>query len=167
MDNLQNELKSAPNKAKAELVESISEVKAQISEAKDLLQECTDKPNRLPSQVTGLSARPVSVNQIDLSWNPSPSDEGITHYNVYRGTSPGFPGNTATLIAQPTTNSYSDTNLDPATKYYYKVTAVNREGIGPLSDEVSATTPKFRKILEILMSHPLIMTRGTRLNGTV
>jgi fibronectin type 3 domain-containing protein len=96
-----------------------------------------------PSQVTGLSATPVSSTQINLSWTANPTSDGVTNYNVYRGTTAGFtvtPGTTPP-IATPTTNSYSNTGLTASTTYYYKVAAVDAAGnIGPLSSEVSATT---------------------------
>ena len=55
------------------------------------------------------------------------------------GPSPGFAVNTATdtPLAQPVTNSYSDTTgLSSSTTYYYKVAAVDTSAnIGILSDE--------------------------------
>ena len=68
----------------------------------------------------------------------------MAHYNVYRGTTAGFAVNTATdtPLAQPSTNSYSDSSgLVDSTTYYYKVAAVDTSAnIGILSDE-SATSP--------------------------
>ena len=55
---------------------------------------------------------------------------------------PGFAVNTATdtPLAQPATNSYSNTGLSSSTTYYYKVAAVDTSGnIGVLSDEASGT----------------------------
>ena len=79
-----------------------------------------------------------------MAWTASPAPDGVDHYNVYRDTTAGFtvtPGPTPT-IATPATNSYSDTGLTGSTTYYYKVTAVDAAGnIGPLSAEVSASTP--------------------------
>ena len=66
----------------------------------------------------------------------------MAHYNVYRGTTAGFAVNTATdtPLAQPVTNSYSNTGLSSSTTYYYKVAAVDTSAnIGILSDEASAT----------------------------
>ena len=66
----------------------------------------------------------------------------MAHYNVYRGTTAGFAVNTATdtPLAQPSTNSYSDSSgLVDSTTYYYKVAAVdNAANIGILSDESAA-----------------------------
>ena len=96
-----------------------------------------------PSQVTGLSATAASSTQINLSWTANPPADGVANYNVYRGTTSGFPVTPGTTppIATPTTNSYSNTGLTASTTYYYKVAAVDAAGnIGPLSSEVSATT---------------------------
>ena len=52
----------------------------------------------------------------------------------------GFAVNTATdtPLAQPVTNSYSNTGLSSSTTYYYKVAAVDTSAnIGVLSDEAS------------------------------
>jgi hypothetical protein len=96
-----------------------------------------------PSQVAGLAATTVNSSQIDLSWTANPVPDGVDHYNVYRGTTAGFPvtpGTTPTL-ATPTTNTYSDTGLTGSTTYYYKVAAADAAGnIGTLSTESSATT---------------------------
>ena len=81
--------------------------------------------------------------QINLSWIANPPLDGVANYNVYRGTTLGFPVTPGTTppIATPTTNSYSNTGLTASTTYYYKVAAVDAAGnIGPLSSEVSATT---------------------------
>ena len=95
-----------------------------------------------PSQVTGLTASSVSSTQINLSWTANPTGDGVSNYNVYRGTTAGFTVTLGTTppIATPTTNSYSNTGLTASTTYYYKVAAVNSGGIGPLSSEVSANT---------------------------
>jgi hypothetical protein len=95
-----------------------------------------------PSKVLGLIVTPTSSSQLDLSWTPN-TEPDLNHYNVYRGTTAGFPVNTATdtPLAQPTTSSYSNTGLTASTTYYYKVAAVDNSGnVGTLSDEISGTT---------------------------
>ncbi|WP_458720656.1 heparin lyase I family protein [Candidatus Nitrosocosmicus sp. R] len=142
LDGLQEELQSAPTYLKSDLMKQINEVKGKISETKALFKECQDGGQQpsLPSKVTGLSATPVSTSQVDLTWNQNPTDESIQHYNVYRDTSPGFSRDDRHLISRPTITSFSDSNLNTGTTYYYKIAAVNRDGTGPASDEVSATT---------------------------
>jgi fibronectin type 3 domain-containing protein len=102
----------------------------------------TSTPTSPPSQVTGLTVTTASNTQLNLSWTANPPGDNVTSYNVYRGTTAGFPvtPGTTTPIATPTTNSYSNTGLTASTTYYYKVAAVNSGGIGPLSAEASGTT---------------------------
>ena len=75
-----------------------------------------------PSQVAPLTVTPVSDSQINLSWAAN-IEPDMDHYNVYRGTTAGFPVTygTTTPVGQPATNSFSNTGLTASTKYYYKV----------------------------------------------
>jgi chitodextrinase len=97
-----------------------------------------------PSKVLGLTAAAATTSetQIDLNWTAN-TEPDLDHYNIYRGTTAGFPVNTTndTPLAQVTTASYSDTGLTASTTYYYKVAAVDTSNnIGTLSNEASATT---------------------------
>ena len=95
-----------------------------------------------PPQVTGLSAKAAGSTQLNLSWTASSATD-LNHYNIYRSTTNGFTVNTATAtpIASPTTNSYSNTGLTASTTYYYRVAAVNNSGsIGNVSAQASAET---------------------------
>ena len=95
-----------------------------------------------PAQVTGLTVSTASSSQLDLAWNKN-SESDFNHYNIYRGIIDGFsvtPGVTSP-VGTSKTNSYSSTGLDPSTKYYYRVAAVDKAGnIGQLSSQVSKTT---------------------------
>ncbi len=83
---------------------------------------------------TGLVATGGSL-EIDLEWDPTP--DAVT-YNVYRSTTSG---GSQTLIASGLTDpAYTDSPLAVGTTRFYKVAAVNAEGIGAQSSEVSATT---------------------------
>ena len=99
-------------------------------------------PHHLPRYL-GLNVIPISGTQLHLTWNAN-AEPDLNHYNVYRGTTTGFQVNTLTdtPLAQPNSNSYSDTNgLSESTKYYYRIAAVdNSANIGTLSDEKSGTT---------------------------
>jgi hypothetical protein len=83
---------------------------------------------------------PAGPTQLDVAWNANP-DSDIDHYDVHRSTVSGFTPSAANRIAQPTTNSYSDTGLASSTTYYYVVAAVDTSAnIGPASTEESAST---------------------------
>jgi len=69
-----------------------------------------------------------------LHWSAS---SGATSYNLYRGTMPGGEGATPIAAGVRTTN-YVNTGLANGTTYFYKVAAVNAEGISALSAEASA-----------------------------
>jgi concanavalin A-like lectin/glucanase superfamily protein len=95
-----------------------------------------------PGQVTGLSATPSSSTQINLGWNNNPESD-LANYNVYRGTSAGFPVTLGVTVpvGTPSTNTYNDTGRTASTTYYYKVSAVDSSNnIGALSTEANATT---------------------------
>lgn len=95
-----------------------------------------------PSKVLSLTATATSESQIGLTWTAN-TEPDLDHYNIYRGTTAGFPVNTTsdTPLAQVTSASYSNTGLTASTTYYYKVAAVDTSNnIGALSDEASATT---------------------------
>lgn len=81
-----------------------------------------------PVQVTGLTATPVSTTEIDLAWT---TVAGAVTYNVRRA---------GTVIASPSTNSYHNTGLTPATQYSYTASAVGTGGEGAQSAAVLATT---------------------------
>jgi fibronectin type 3 domain-containing protein len=96
-----------------------------------------------PAKVIGLAATTISSSRIDLSWTAN-TEPDLAHYNIYRGTTVGFPVNPATdnPLSQSVANSFSDsTSLSESTTYYYKVAAVDTAGnVGVLSDEANATT---------------------------
>ena len=73
---------------------------------------------------------------ITVSWF-APDDGGapLTAYKIYRGTASGQETFLAAIGANATT--YTDITGDPATTYFYRVTAVNIAGEGPFCGEVS------------------------------
>jgi chitodextrinase len=86
-----------------------------------------------PTKPTGLSATAVSSSQVNLSWNASSDDVGVTGYDVYRGT---------TLIKTVTGTSTSDTTVAAGTTYSYTVKAKDAAGnVSPASDPAAVTTP--------------------------
>ena len=90
-----------------------------------------------PGAPSGLAAV-AGDGQVAISWTAPSVDGGsaITGYTVYRGTSPNP---TSALTTLPVQTTFTDTNAQNATTYYYKVSAVNANGEGPKSNEASAT----------------------------
>jgi hypothetical protein len=73
--------------------------------------------------------------KVTLNWNPI---DGATSYNIYKGTEAG--GEEKTPIKPGGTDtSFMDTDATGDKPYFYQVTAVNSEGEGARSNEVSAT----------------------------
>ena len=85
-----------------------------------------------PSTPGGLAATVISASQINLSWNPSTDNVGVTGYKLFRN---------GVQIVTLTTASYSDTSLQPLTTYTYTVAAFDASGNTSVqSSPVSATT---------------------------
>src|SRR6267143_4891698 len=94
---------------------------------------------RLPSAPRNLRAG-ASPHMASLTWQPPFSDGGhsISGYRIYRGTAPGG----ETILNQiGVATSYDDSGLTTLQTYYYRVSALNDLGEGPLSNEASATPP--------------------------
>ncbi len=95
--------------------------------------EATATP-QVPGAPT-LKAKPNS-GQVLLSWT-TPTGP-VTSYSVYRGTTPGGESATA-LVAGLSTTSYKDTSVVVGKAYYYTVKAADTVGLGPASNEATAT----------------------------
>jgi len=88
----------------------------------------------IPLAPTGLTAS-ASDAKVMLNWTAAAA---ANSYNVYRGTSAG--GESATPIATGiAVTTYTDNLVMNDTAYYYKVAGVSSAGIGPMSNEASAT----------------------------
>ena len=83
---------------------------------------------------TGLTATPVSISEIDLSWTSGGA--GATLYKIERSAD----GLTYTQIATTTGTSYANSNLTVATKYYYRVRASNGVTDSPYSNFAQGIT---------------------------
>jgi chitodextrinase len=85
-----------------------------------------------PSAPTSLTATAVSSSQINLSWNASSDNVGVSGYDIYRG---------GALVASSATTSYSNTGLTGSTVYSYTVRAKDAAGnVSSASNTASATT---------------------------
>ncbi len=98
---------------------------------------------RAPYNVVALTA---SANTNDLKWSVGGLQDGITNnrvrIHIYR-TSSGEDAGDYKQIADlgPDAESYSDNQAASNTKYWYKVVAVNYQGLSPVSSIVNAGSP--------------------------
>ena len=93
-------------------------------------------PNGVPYAASGLIATLSNNTNVILSWT---AGSGATSYNLYRAAeSGGEPTNP--VITGITGTTYTDTNLNNGTTYYYQVVAVNGSGSTGYSPEAHATT---------------------------
>lgn len=95
--------------------------------------------NAPPSAPSGLLATAVSTSQINLSWTASTDDVGVTGYLVERCLGGGCTD--FAQIATPSGTTYSDTLLQAATSYSYRVRATDAAGnLSPYSSVQTAAT---------------------------
>ncbi|MEB2774674.1 LamG-like jellyroll fold domain-containing protein [Algoriphagus sp. D3-2-R+10] len=90
-----------------------------------------------PGQPQGLIAK-EGIGNVELSWNAAEAMD-TKGYTVKRATSPGGPYTTLATWTSRTNPSYTDTDVENGTTYYYVVSANNHAGDGPESAEVAAT----------------------------
>ena len=88
-----------------------------------------------PSVPAGLTATAVSSTQVNLAWQASTDNVGVTGYTIYRN------GAVLTTVSG-TTLAYSDTTASPSTTYSYTVDAFDAAGNHSVqSSPASVTTP--------------------------
>ena len=94
--------------------------------------------NNLPGTPGGVNASGISPNQVTVNWG---AVSGATSYNIFRSLTPNFTPSAATFaIGGVTGTTYTDNVLYTGTTYYYKVAAVNANGEGQASAQVSGIT---------------------------
>lgn len=89
-----------------------------------------------PGQASGLTAL-AGDGMVQLSWSGPTLDGGspITGYMIFRG----FSSDSMAPYKLVSGTNFDDTDLDNGLTYYYSVKAVNSEGAGPASNQVSAS----------------------------
>ena len=96
----------------------------------------------VPGVPRRLSAEAVGTSQITLSWQ-APSDDGGTRITGYRiEVSADGGGSWEDLVANTRTTAtiYTHSGLEPASTRHYRVSAVNRVGVGDASRIAGSTT---------------------------
>ena len=85
-----------------------------------------------PGAVPGLAAAPSGAHAVALTWQSAVDNVGVVSYRVYRG---------GQEVAVVTGQTYTDSGLDDATPYQYRVAATDAAGnTGQQGSQASATT---------------------------
>ena len=112
--------------------------------------EVSATPPGLPYQPLNLIATPGN-GLVTLTWQAPSSNGGsaITNYKIYRGTASGGEVLVATLGNVLT---WTDTGRTNGQAYYYRISAVNANGEGPMTME-SIATPNVNSKDVLVVSH--------------
>ena len=106
------------------------------------VQSATTQPGpdtQAPTTPGGFTASAVSASQIDLAWNASTDNVGVTGYRVERCQGAGCTN--FVQVATPSGTSFNNTGLAAATTYRYRVRAADAAGnLSGYSSVQSATT---------------------------
>jgi hypothetical protein len=89
-----------------------------------------------PTAPTGLTASAPSSGLVNLNWNPSIDNVGVTGYRIFRG------GNLLTTVGNVT--NYTDSTVQPNTTYQYQVRAIDAAtppNVSNPSNTATVTTP--------------------------
>jgi fibronectin type 3 domain-containing protein len=100
----------------------------------------TPPDTQAPSAPGGLTAAAASSTQINLSWNPSSDNVGVSSYVVEQCNGSGC--SSFSYLGTTSSASYSSTGLTNATSYSYRVSASDAAGnVSSYSGTASAVTP--------------------------
>jgi len=101
----------------------------------------------------GLFATAVSSSQINLSWEASTDDVGVTGYNIYRDGS---------FLNSTSTNSFQDTGLSSGTLYIYEVSAYDAAGNESARSNMASalTTDTTPPVIESITATPGMTAAG-------
>ncbi len=96
----------------------------------------------LPGVPQRVSAEADGTSRIELSWQAPTGDGGarVTGYRIEVSENAGASWQDLVANTRNTLTTYSHTGLEPATTRHYRVSAVNRIGVGRASRVTSATT---------------------------
>jgi hypothetical protein len=92
-----------------------------------------------PESPTGLSVTATDVDSLVIDWDDN-SETDLDNYVVYQSTTSGFVPSTSNLVASPSLSTYTASDLDDDTTYYFAVLAVDNSGNESEVSTVSGTT---------------------------
>ncbi|MGZ4603860.1 MAG: BACON domain-containing protein, partial [Kineosporiaceae bacterium] len=100
--------------------------------------DVTAPDGQAPTAPGSLTAS-ASGDTASLTWGASTDNVGVTRYDIYRSTTPGFSPAAGNRIGQIAATSFTDTGLAAGT-YYYLVTAEDAAGnVSQPSNQATAT----------------------------
>ena len=113
-----------------------------------------------PSTPTDVKAVLLTVNSAKITWTPSPLNDGVISYTIFRN------GN---KVGESTTTEFTDTGLAQQTTYVYSVAANCKGGI--VSDRSAETTQSTVTTVDItpprvVATNPLNGGTGVARGGT-
>lgn len=91
----------------------------------DYFTDNTGSTGSVPAMPTNVVATALDYNRIKLTWTDNSNNESV--FEIYRATNQSGPYEIVKTVAANVT-SYTDSALNAATTYYYKVNAVNNAG---------------------------------------
>ncbi|MDQ8198908.1 carbohydrate binding domain-containing protein [Pelagicoccus enzymogenes] len=102
------------------------------SESSVVVSGTTATAGDLPSKPSGLNAVNIGSTEVELSWNPATDNVSVAGYRLFRD------GN---LVGTSSSNGFTDTGLNPGTRYQYQVQSIDGElYVSALSNSLSPTT---------------------------
>ncbi len=128
-------------------------------------------PTASPALVSPADGASV-VTPFTISWSPVSDPQGITHYNWQLGTTSSFTTlATAGTVAGNVTQASVNPTPPPLANgtYFWRVQAVNADGVGPYSAErsVTVTGTTHQSVLTGVSVNPANITGGSSTTGTV
>ncbi len=105
----------------------------------DILSYAKATTKYKPYPARNITGRIEGAGELLISWWPSITSD-VVKYKIYRGTSPL----SLSMVGEVSSSelTYLDKGLDPGTTYYYKVNAVDKDGIESDSKDVVSFTTK-------------------------
>ena len=96
----------------------------------------------VPGAPTGLSATASGATSIDLSWTAPANNGGrvISGYKIEWSAAGSAPWTVLVATTGSTATTYSNTGLSSGTTRHYRVSAINSDGAGAVSNTANATT---------------------------
>ena len=83
---------------------------------------------------------PFDDPKIELEWQNN-METDFSHYNIYRATLALFLTDSAHFVVNTTENYYNDIDVEVSTKYYYKISSLDKGLLESVNDTVKSDLP--------------------------